>query len=405
MQNWINSPSHQAWLARHADDLLVFGRRTPREEGGAHWLDDDGGPDRSRPHYTWITTRTVHVYGVGALLGVPGAAPKAAAALAGLSGALHDAEHGGWFTAVDNGDPASGKSCYDHAFVMLAGATATQAAIEGGRELLDDAIRVFLGRFWDEEAERCVDTWDTAFQELDRYRGLNANMHAVEAMLSVASLTGDGEWIHRARQVSRFVVEQAASNHWRIPEHYDDAWRPVLDFNRDRPADQFKPYGATVGHAFEWARLLCHLANAPGVDDGPTLVDGAQRLFARAVADGWAPDGAPGFVYTTDWDGAPVVRDRLWWVLAEAIAAAAVLHRQTGENGYADRYRHWWDHAATHHIDPVDGSWQHQLDDRNRPATTVWAGKPDLYHVFQTALIPRLPLYPMLAAALATTPS
>lgn len=399
MQNWLSSLTHQVWLARQAQDLLTFGRRSGRAGGGAHWLDDDGVPDRTRAHHTWITTRTVHVYGIGSLLGVPGCAPLAETALAGLTGPLRDAEHGGWFDAVDGDTPSTVKSCYDHVFVVLAGATATHAGLPGGRELFDEAVAVFLDRFWDDELGRCVDTWDRSFTELDPYRGLNANMHGVEAMLSAASLTRETVWLERADRVCRFVVDQAEGNHWRLPEHYDEDWRPLLDHNRDRPADQFKPYGATVGHSFEWARLLIHLANAPIETDRLRYIDAARELFRRAVEDGWAPDGSPGFVYTVDWDGTPVVRDRLWWVLTEAIAAAAVLGRQTRDDRYADHYRAWWDHASAHHIDPVDGSWRHQLDGANRPDTTVWAGKPDLYHAFQAALIPTLPLYPMVAAA------
>ena len=101
-----------------------------------------------------------------------------------------------------------------------------------------------------------------------------------------------------------------------------------------------------------------------------------------------------------DWDGRPVVGDRLWWVLTEAIAAAATLHRVTGETVYADHYRRWWDHAATYYVEPSNGSWRPQLDATNQPSDTVWAGKPDLYHSFQAALIPTRPLYPMLAAAI-----
>ena len=400
MRNWLTSPTHHRWLTGRALDLLAFGRRSGREGGGAHWLDDGGRPDPDRPHHTWITTRTVHVYGIGALLGVPGSSAVAETALAGLHGPLRDEANGGWYTAIDQGRPVPVKSCYDHVFVVLAGATATHAGLAGGRELFDEAAAVLLDRFWDDDAGRLVDTWDASFTELDPYRGLNANMHGVEAMLSAASLTGVGEWLERADRVSRFVVGQAAANEWRIPEHYDADWSPVLDHNRDRPADQFKPYGATVGHAFEWARLLVHLANAPIETDRPSLVEAAQELFERAVGDGWGADDVPGFVYTVDWDGNPVVRDRLWWVLAEAIAAAAVLQRQTGEERYAAHYRRWWDHAARHYIEPDDGSWVHQLDHRNRPDTTVWGGKPDLYHAFQAALIPTAPLYPMLAAGL-----
>ncbi|WP_344931743.1 AGE family epimerase/isomerase [Saccharopolyspora gregorii] len=36
------------------------------------------------------------------------------------------------------------------------------------------------------------------------------------------------------------------------------------------------------------------------------------------------------------------------------------------------------------------GSWRHELDEHNRPAATVWEGKPDLYHAYQATLLPRL---------------
>jgi sulfoquinovose isomerase len=123
-------------------------------------------------------------------------------------------------------------------------------------------------------------------------------------------------------------------------------------------------------------------------------------LFDRAAADAWAVDGADGFVYTTDWSGAPVVRTRMHWVATEAIAAAAALYERTGDTRFADRYATWWDYAERHLVDERKGSWHHELDTANRPAATVWPGKPDVYHALQCTLIPRLPLAPMVAGAL-----
>jgi len=343
----------------------------------------------------------VHVYGLGVLQGVPGSRPIAQSALSGLTGSLRDKNHGGWYSSMSSdGHPTSGKSCYDHTFVLLAATTAVQAELDGADELLTDAAEVFLGYFWDDAIGRCVDTWDSSFEQLDSYRGINANMHAVEAMLSVASLTSDVQWLERAARICGFVVDTASENGWRIPEHYDSSWQPVLDYNEGRPADPFKPFGATVGHALEWARLLVHLANSPVGIDRDALLDASRHLFDQAVTDGWASDGHDGFVYTTDWDGVPVVRDRFHWVTAEAIAAAAALYREHGDQVYADWYRRWWDYAATYHVDSVCGSWHHELDALNRPASAVWKGKPDLYHVFQAALVPGLPLYPMFACGL-----
>lgn len=398
MNCWIDRPDHRAWLTRERARLLDFGRNVVLPGGGAGWLDSVGTVDAGRGIQTWITARTVHTYGLGAMLGIPGSATVARGALAGLTGTLRDSAHGGWFAHVDtDGAPVDdSKQCYQHAFVVLAASTATAAGLPGGRELLDEATAVFLDRFWDEDAGMCVDAWDRTFTDLDTYRGVNGNMHAVEAMLAAGDVTGDPAWHARAQRIAQRVASNAAAHAWRIPEHYDDAWAPELDLNRDRPDDPFKPFGATVGHGFEWSRLFLHLDASLGGDE---FLAAARGLFDRARNDGWAVDGADGFVYTTDWEGVPVVRDRMHWVAAEATAAAAVLHARTGEQVYADLYATWWDTIADTLIDHQDGSWHHQLDAANTPIATVWPGKPDLYHAVQATLLPVAPLSPGLAVA------
>ena len=95
------------------------------------------------------------------------------------------------------------------------------------------------------------------------------------------------------------------------------------------------------------------------------------------------------------------MRQRMHWVVAEGIAAAAALHRRTGEEEHARRYAEWWAYARDHLIDRERGSWHHELDAANRPQASVWPGKPDLYHAVQATLLPRLPLAPSLARAVA----
>jgi mannose/cellobiose epimerase-like protein (N-acyl-D-glucosamine 2-epimerase family) len=121
-------------------------------------------------------------------------------------------------------------------------------------------------------------------------------------------------------------------------------------------------------------------------------------LFDAATARGWAVDGADGFVYTLDWADRPVVRSRMHWVVAEAISAAAVLRRRTGDGGYDRWYRVFWDYAARYLIDVEYGGWHQELDPDNRPAGTVWSGKPDVYHAYQATLLPQVDLAPSLGA-------
>ncbi|MGS0687630.1 AGE family epimerase/isomerase [Nakamurella sp. GG22] len=392
-----------AELDRECRRLLEFGRALPHPDGGAAWLDERGRPDLTQGVHTWITARTVHVYAVGALLGFPGADAIADAALDGLTGVLNDDDNGGWFTHVMDGRPtADRKSCYDHVFVVLAGASGTIAGRPGADALLANALEVLDDRFWDGEVDLFVDHWNNDWSRLDPYRGVNANMHGVEAMLAASDATGDPEWRSRALRIAdRLINHFARQNRWRIPEHFDASWNPQLEHNRGRPDDRFEPFGATVGHGLEWSRLLLHLKASLGESAPRWLGEAAQQLFARATTDGWAPDGEPGFVYTTDWDGTPVVRDRLHWVLAEGVAAAVALYRETGHERYARLHDQWWEYAREFLLDNEFGSWHHQLDEQNRPTDTVWPGKPDLYHAVQATVIPRLPLAPGMVAALA----
>ena len=394
-------PVNADWLAQETARLLRFGRRFPHPLGGAAWLRSDGTPDLGRPVQTWITARMAHVYSLADLLGAPGAAALADAGLAGLTGVLHDQRNGGWHPSVAAaGEPAAGKACYDHAFVVLAASSAAIAGRPGARELLARAVDTLVTRFWDDDHGMFIDRWDTGWHHPDDYRGMNANMHAVEAMLAAYDATAERACLHRALTITRHAVRWARDCGWRMPEHFDAAWRPRLDHHRDRPLDPFQPFGATVGHGLEWSRLVLHLEAALGEEAGVWMLPAAVALFDRAVTDGWAVDGAPGFVYTTDWDGKPVGRQRMHWVAAEAIGAAAALHARTGSDEYNLRYEQWWDYARRHLVDREEGSWRHELDSDNRPADTTWPGKPDLYHAVQACLLPRLPVAPSLATAL-----
>ncbi|PLS31355.1 N-acyl-D-glucosamine 2-epimerase [Bifidobacterium margollesii] len=385
--------ANRALLKRETENLLGFGHRFPAPGGGSAWLDNEGNPDPSHGIQTWISCRMAHVYSLGAIYGHPGSEELVDKALEGLRGHLHDDVNGGWYPEISwDGAPAANKICYTHAFVMLASASATLIGRPGARELLDQALETFDKRFWDEETGLSVDTWNTEFTKLDPYRGINANMHTTEAFLAVADVTGDERYRERAGRIVDHVVDWASHNDWRIPEHFTADWTPDLECNRDKPDDQFKPYGATPGHGIEWARLITQFALSSKRDDAEKsrLVDAAEHLFARALEDGWNRHGTIGLAYTTDWQGEPVVTDRMHWTLAESVNTSAVLARVTGKQVYKDWYAKFWAYIDQYLIDHEKGSWFHQLDKDNHVIGTVWPGKSDLYHALQCTFIPLL---------------
>ena len=117
---WLDQPDHVRWLSDQFARQLAFGRAFPHPDGGSAYLDADGRPDPTQPVHTWITARMLHVYSLGGLAGLPGCAPLAERALAGLTGQLRDAEHGGWYASVgpEPGQVDGTKAAYAHAFVV-----------------------------------------------------------------------------------------------------------------------------------------------------------------------------------------------------------------------------------------------------------------------------------------------
>ncbi|MCL1923835.1 MAG: AGE family epimerase/isomerase [Propionibacteriaceae bacterium] len=477
-------------FATHTTPLLDFALGSICEEGGFGWLDSTGGVDRTQNRQLWINCRMTHVAAVGTLLGHPGCREMldhGVRALTELFGdncrtptpvSLREVEGprmlnpeqlrsldsasrsapqndvvdefqlgpGGWFDTVDwEGKPVNEtKAAYAHAFVILAASSAVAAGSCDAVPLFEQALQVSTEFFWDEEYGMVVEEWDRGFTTCSDYRGVNANMHTVEAYLAAAdvidllkpppspcgwgtlrlspcgalrvALAGSAAqasrlagstshhssqlWRQRALRITNRVVNQEArNNNWRIPEHYNAQWSADLDYNRDTPADPFRPYGATIGHGLEWARLCLQLGAS--LNDPPAWIpEAAEALYDRALKDGWDTDGAPGFLYTTDWLGQPVVYERMHWVLAEAMGASSALATAMVRDTTSD-LECWWTYAKQHLIDHEFGSWFHELDRHNQPSVHVWSGKPDIYHVLQAILLPRLPLTPAIVPALA----
>ena len=196
---WFGAPEHKRWLAYETHALLHYARAA-QVPTGFGWIGRDGEVDPAHPVELWVTGRMTFAFSLGALMGIPGC----------------DAEGQG--VPVD-GDAR--KECYQHAFVLLAAATATAADRPGGHELLRDAIEIQDRYWWDEGQQMPVESYAADFADPEDYRGINAAMHTVEAYLATADVTGEVRWLERALKITDFAVNVQAREHgWRLPEHY-----------------------------------------------------------------------------------------------------------------------------------------------------------------------------------------
>jgi sulfoquinovose isomerase len=385
--SWTRDPVHRAYLAADARAQFGFFRRSLRPDGRFDALDHDGAPIPGQPQELHSTTRMVHSYALGQLWGEAGGEAIIDAGMAFLWSGHRDEAHGGyvWSVAPDGSVADGVKLAYGHVFVLLAGSSARKVGHPDADRLIADAEAILDRHYWDDDAGLLRDEFTRDWQPFSTYRGMNANMHGVEAMLAAYEATGRSFHLDRAGRILDFFIARMAPAHgWRIPEHYRADWTVDAGYQGN---PMFRPAGTTPGHSFELGRLaLQHweLRGKPG--DGSA--DRARRLIEQAMADAWLPDG--GLAYTLRADGQVGVADRYWWPVTEAIGAYATPLRLGGTDADEAAYRKLWQFADSHFIDDARGGWFPELDSAGKPAGRQFIGKPDIYHSVQAALMPLL---------------
>ena len=288
---------------------------------------------------------------------------------------------------------------YGHAFVMLAGASAAQAGIPEGEVLVREAWELMERYFFEEAYSAYADERDAALEVLDPYRGQNANMHSVEALIAAFEATGIKMYLERAERVAkRFALELASGvTESQVWEHYTQHWFPDWTYHQDKPDDLFKPWGFQPGHQVEWAKLLLQL---DGYLPAPWHQEQAMVLYNVAMKHGWDPIHG-GLVYGYKPDpilyAGPESRldvgangnahhgfadtHKYFWVQAEALAAAWRLWTVTNNRCYHDDYLRIWQWSWDHLVDHEYGAW-FRLTDRAGNKVEPYkspAGKVD-YH-------------------------
>lgn len=376
----LADPAHRAFLLNDARAALRFFDASLRADGGFDVLAPDGTPLPRGPQELHTTTRMVHSYVLGRAIGHPGADRMIDAGMATLWNRHRDTVNGGYVWAVDGDDS---KLAYGHVFVLLAASSAKLAGHPDADRLLANVSEVLETRFWEEEHGLLADEFTVDWQTFSDYRGMNANMHGVEAMLAAFEATDNRLWLDRAGRVLDFFTDHTArAFNWRLPEHYRTGWQVDPEYSGN---PMFRPAGTTPGHSFELGRLcLQHwdLCGRPA-NDAPQR---ARALIEQAMADGWRADG--GVVYTLDLAGKPAISDRYWWPVTEGIGAFASLIKLDARAADAAAYDRLWTFAKSHFVDAERGGWFPEIDEHGHPTARQFNGKPDVYHALQADLYP-----------------
>ncbi|WP_243047801.1 AGE family epimerase/isomerase [Dyella sp. RRB7] len=376
----------ETFLRAHIAQTMAFYHPRAIDPAGGffHYFKDDGTVyDRSHRHLV-SSTRFVFNYAMAAReFGDPAYLDAARHGLRYLRDVHRDPLSGGYAWTIRDGKPEDRTHhAYGVAFVLLAYATARKAGITEVDAWMDETWNLLEQRYWDAEAGLYRDEADEHWQ-FSGYRGQNANMHMCEAMLAAYQATDEPRYLERALALAeRMTRVQAAKAGGLVWEHYDANWNIDWDYHRDDPKHLFRPWGFQPGHQTEWAKLLLimePLLLERGREEN-WLAPTAMHLFDTALARAWDNEHG-GICYGFAPDGSVCDDDKYFWVQAESLAAAALLHARTGLAAYDGWYEKLWSYAWQHFIDHQYGAWyriltrdNRKIDDQKSPA-----GKTD-YH-------------------------
>ncbi len=347
----------RAFLEQHIEDILAFYEPRVFDSNGGffhHFLDDGNIYDHHTRHLV-SSTRFVFNYANAFLqTGRPQYRDWTAHGLAFvINHHRHDNGHFVWqIDASGSGDNRA--LVYGHAFVMLAAAWAARLDIDGAAALISETMGFLEKYFWEAEHGGYADERDPDLAILAPYRGQNANMHMVEALLAAFDATGEMRYLERANVIAKqFTVTLADRANGQIWEHYNENWTHDWAYNKDKPDDLFKPWGFQPGHQIEWAKLLLQIdAHQPDA----WHKDRAITLYHTAMTKGWDEEYG-GLVYGYAPDGSFADDHKYYWVQAEAIAAAWRLYRLTGVERYRQDYIRLWTWSWNHLMDHQHGAW------------------------------------------------
>ena len=267
----------------------------------------------------------------------------------------HLGAEGQYFWQLQAGQVEDGRAmAYGHAFVLLAASYALRLNIPGAKETLYEVYDFMEKQFWEADHHAYADERDDTLKNLSDYRGQNANMHSVEALIAAYEATQDHQFLERAKQIAhQFCVVLAGQADGQIWEHYDTNWQVDWQYNIDKPDDLFKPWGFQPGHQIEWAKLLLQLDHLETED---WYLPAAINLFDTAMDKGWDQTYG-GLVYGYAPDGRFADAHKYFWVQAEAIATSWRLFKRTGDARYQHDYQRLWQWSWDHLIDHKHGGW------------------------------------------------
>lgn len=267
-----------------------------------------------------------------------------------------DPEHGGVYWSVSSeGSPLdTKKQVYALAFTLYGLAEYYRASHDGTALTLAQAqYRAIEQHSFDAEKGGYFEAFARDWQPLadlrlsakdaNEKKTMNTHLHVLEAYANLYRVWPDAGLAQQIRALLRVFDEHIIdpeTQHLRL--FFDENW-------------QSKSTIVSYGHDIEAAWLLLEAAEV--LHDAALIARFQQRALqvAAAAAEGLDADG--GLNYELEPPPGHIVRDKHWWVQAEALVGFVNAYQLSGEPHFLDKAEAVWHFTQQHILDRQAGEW------------------------------------------------
>lgn len=370
----VQSRRHALGLSKNLrDDIRDWLRQAFDVWSDKAWDDAQGGfveqltltgePDFEAPRRVRVQARQVFSFAKAIQIGWSGTDKARDLIDSGIEFIDKRLRHpdGGWVHSVarDGSVLDDRRDLYDHAFLILSGATAYQVTSNNtALKIADDAIGFIDTELKDHEHGGWFEAKPASLP-----RRANPHMHLLEAMMAYHVATGCEKALARAAEIVRlFEAKFFNPVNDVMAESFTKDWQTETT----APETVFEP-----GHHYEWATLLYEYERLTGHDTGSWR----RRMIRRADATGLNPQ--TGFaVNAIRANGSSVDGNSRLWHQLERIRAGLVhpdlVFRQKNEQFVRSVYRAFIS-------DNPNGLWIDEIDERGNPISSCVPASM-LYH-------------------------
>jgi cellobiose epimerase len=341
-------------------NILSFWLPFMEEKGGGFsgWIENDRSVKRGAPKGLVAHARFLWTYSSAfRRFKKPEHGAAADHAYAFLTGALADAESGGfWFLVDGSGKPmGEEKVVYGQAFAVYA--LSEHYLASGRKEALDLAMRTFglleeavrdkaLGGYAEAADRGFKGPLVKALSEADIpcAKSMNTNLHVLEALSALFIASGDAAVRESLRSLARVFASRVFPGNEHMALYFDADWKSLTDH-------------VSYGHDIEASWLLAEaaeLAWGENADSWPVPVRDRVLGSARAALEVFNANGhsMPNETHKGRLDG-----DRIWWVQAETVVGFVNAFQMTGDAAFLEAAEREWAFIRDKVIDARHGEW------------------------------------------------